>query len=64
MRAPKTKPAKVQVLETLGPCGATGEDGEEMSNEEILDSIERGFQEMLAGNTRPALEFLDEIDNE
>ncbi len=64
MRAPKTKPAKVQVLETLRPCVATDEDGEEMSKEEILDSIERGFQEMLAGNTRPALEFLDEIDNE
>lgn len=64
MRAPKPKPAKVQVLETIRPCVATGEDGEEMSKEEILDSIERGFQEMLAGNTRPALEFLDELDNE
>ncbi|MCY4538308.1 MAG: hypothetical protein OXE52_08785 [Chloroflexi bacterium] len=64
MRAPKTKPANVQELETLPLCVERGDDGGETSKEEILDSIERGLQEMLAGNTRPALEFLDEFDNE
>ena len=35
-----------------------------MGKEEILDSIERGFRDILAGNTRPVEEFLDELDNE
>ena len=38
------------------------DDDYELSKEEILDSIERGFRQMLAGEGRPALEFLDELD--
>lgn len=63
MRGPKTKPVTIQESESLHPeDGAVDDD--ELSKEEILDSIERGFRDILAGNTRPAEEFLDELDNE
>lgn len=62
MRAPKTKPTKTQELDSLRPDDGGVDD--EMSKEEILDSIERGLRQMLAGEGRPALEFLDELDNE
>lgn len=64
MRAPKTKPRKTQALDPLPPDDATVDDDYEMSKEEILDSIERGLRQMLAGEGRPVQEFLDELDNE
>lgn len=37
---------------------------DEMTESEILESARRGLQQALAGNYRPALEVLDEIDRE
>lgn len=64
MRVPKTKPKNSQVFDSLLPEDGAIDDDYEMSKEEILDSIERGFRDILAGNTRPVEEFLDELDNE
>lgn len=64
MRNPKTKAVKAQDLLVSVPDSKDSEYGDEMSKEEILDSIERGLLEALAGQSRPALEFLDELDNE
>ena len=64
MRVPKTKPKKAQELDSLRPDDETAEDAYELSKEEILDSIERGLRQMLAGEGRPVEEFLDELDNE
>lgn len=64
MRAPKTKPTKIQELDAMRPDDGGVDDDYEMSKDEILDSIERGFRDILAGNTRPVEEFLDELDNE
>ncbi len=64
MRVPKTKPKNTQELESINPDDGAVADDYEMSKEEILDSIERGFRDILAGNTRPVEEFLDELDNE
>ncbi len=64
MRAPKTKPIRVQEPEPSQLEDVEVEDVLEMNKEEILDSIERGLRQMLAGEGRPALEFLDELDNE
>ncbi len=64
MRGPKTKPKNTQELESIRPGDGAVDDDYEMSKEEILDSIERGFRDILAGNTRPVEEFLDELDNE
>ena len=64
VRVPKTKPKKIQELESSRPDDETVNDDYEMSKEEILDSIERGFRDILAGHTRPVEEFLDELDNE
>ena len=36
----------------------------EETNAEILADLRRAFQEALAGDLRPALEVLDEIDSE
>ena len=59
----KTKPVNALELESPRPDEDLVEDYE-MSKEEILDSIERGFRQMLAGEGRPVLELLDELDNE
>lgn len=64
MRAPKTKPTKIRELDSMRPDDETVDDDYEMSKEEILDSIERGLRQMLAGEGRPVEEFLDELDNE
>ena len=64
VRVPKTKPKNSQELDALLQDDETVDDDYELSKEEILDSIERGFRDILAGNTRPAEEFLDELDNE
>ena len=64
MRVPKTKPEKIQKLDSLPPDDGAIADDYELSKEEILDSIERGLREMLAGEGRPVQEFLDELDNE
>ena len=64
MRVPKTKPKNTQELDALVPDDEAVEDDYEMSKEEILDSIERGLRQMLAGEGRPAEEFLDELDRE
>ncbi len=64
MRVPKTKPGKTQELDSLRPDDVAFDDDYELSKEEILDSIERGLREMLAGDGRPVQEFLDELDNE
>lgn len=64
MQVPKTKPKNTQELESISPDDGAVDDDYEMSKEEILDSIERGFRDILAGNTRPVEEFLDELDNE
>ena len=64
MRRPKTKPVRIQEPEPLRPEDGVVEDDYEMSKEEILDSLERGLRQMHAGEGRPALEFLDELDNE
>lgn len=37
---------------------------DEMSEDEILESVRKGLQQALAGNYRPAIEALDEIDRE
>lgn len=37
---------------------------DEMTESEILERARRGLQQALAGNYRPALEVLDEIDCE
>jgi hypothetical protein len=37
---------------------------DEPSKEEILASIKRGMQQALRGEGRPALEFLDELDED
>ncbi len=34
----------------------------ELTKEEVLESFERGFRQMLDGETRPALDFLDALD--
>ena len=64
MPVPKTKPKNTQELDSLRPDDGAVEDDYEMSKEEILDSIERGLRQMLAGEGRPVEEFLDELDNE
>ena len=64
MRVPKTKPKNTQELDSLRLEDETVDDDYEMSKEEILDSIERGFRDILAGEGRPVEEFLDELDNE
>ena len=64
MRVPKTKAQQIQERASLPPDDGAVEDDYEMNKEEILDSIERGFRDILAGNTRPVEEFLDELDNE
>ena len=61
---PKTRPKKAQALESLRPDDETVDDDYELGKEEILDSIERGLRQMLAGEGRPVEEFLDELDNE
>ena len=42
----------------------TDTNADEETNDEILADLRQAFQEALAGNLRPALEVLDEIDNE
>ena len=37
---------------------------DETSEDEILESVRVGLQQALAGNYRPAIEALDEIDRE
>lgn len=37
---------------------------EEPGKEEILQGIREGFRDIFSGNTRPAREFLDELDRE
>lgn len=37
---------------------------EDMTEDEILGSVRVGLQQALAGNYRPAIEALDEIDRE
>ncbi len=64
MRAPKTIAENIQELETIPPDDVAVDDDYEMSKEEILDSIERGLRQMLAGKGRPVQEFLDELDSE
>ena len=64
MRVPKSKYRNTQDLDSLLPDDGAVNDDYEMSKEEILDSIERGLRQMLAGEGRPAEEFLDELDNE
>jgi len=64
MRVPKTKPKHSQELDTLLADDETVDDDYELSKEEILDSIERGFRDILAGKGRPVEEFLDELDRE
>ena len=64
MRVPKTKPKNTQELDSLLADKESVDDDYEMSKEEILDSIERGLRQMLAGEGRPAQEFLNELDNE
>lgn len=64
MHVPKTKPKNIEELDSLRADDRVVDDDYELSKEEILDSIERGFRDILAGNTRPVEEFLDELDNE
>ncbi len=64
MRVPKTKPKSNHELDAMRPDDGVVDDDYEMSKEEILDSIERGFRDILAGKGRPVEEFLDELDNE
>ena len=64
MRVPKTKPKKTQELDSMRPDDRPVEDDSEMSPDEILDRIERGLRQMLAGEGRPVQEFLNELDNE
>lgn len=37
---------------------------DEMSEDEILESVRKGLEQALAGNYRTAIEVLDEIDRE
>ena len=64
MLVPKTKPPKIQAEQPAdrGPQGA--DESFELTKEEVLESFERGFRQMLDGETRPALDFLDALDNE
>ena len=64
MCVPKTKAQQSQERASLPTDDGAVEDDYEMSKEEILDSIERGLRQMLAGEGRPVQEFLDELDNE
>lgn len=64
MRAPKTRAENIQELDSIRSNNGAVEDDYELSEEEILDSIERGLRQMLAGQGRPVQEFLDELDNE
>ena len=64
MSVPKTKCVSIQNPASLRPEEGAVEDDLEMSKAEILNSIERGLRQMIAGEGRPALEFLDELDNE
>lgn len=64
MAIPKTKKSKTGEIDTALNDNDLGESKDELSKDEVLDSFERGFRETLAGNTRPAQEFLDELDNE
>ena len=64
MPTPKTRRVKVDENESeFNAPGSVIDDGE-LSKEEVLDSFERGFRQMLNGETRPALDFLEELDNE
>lgn len=37
---------------------------DDMSEDEILESVRKGLEQALAGNYRPAVEALDEIERE
>ena len=37
---------------------------DEPTHEELLDGLQRSLKQVIAGDYRPAREFLDEIDNE
>lgn len=64
MSVPKTKPAGIEENEAMRSNNDHDDNRDELSKDEVLDSFERGFRQMLNGQTRPALEFLDELDNE
>ena len=62
MLVPKTKSNNMEEIEALLPDDAVSDDLEELSKEEVLGSFERGFRQMRDGTTRPALDFLDDLD--
>ena len=64
MSVPKTKPARIEENEAMRNNNDHDDYRDELSKDEVLDSFERGFRQMLNGQTRPALEFLDELENE
>lgn len=64
MAAPKTRYAKIDAEETEQNSPARVLEDDELSKDDVLDSFERGFHQMLNGETRPALEFLKELDDE
>lgn len=64
METPKTRYAKTDDNETELNAPECVQEDDELSKEDVLDSFERGFRQMLNGETRPALKFLEELENE
>ena len=64
MLVPKTKPPKIQAEQPADRDQESADESFELTKEEVLESFERGFRQMLDGETRPALDFLDAVDNE
>ena len=64
MLVPKTKNTNIRGGEAPNGDESTGDSGDALSKNEVLESFDRGMREMLDGKTRPALEFLDELDRD